>query len=72
MGIFEHFYDESRFGAADSGTHYVVLAYKIALSERPEIKLDAQHSEFIWIPISRALRAENIHPYAKAYLSEID
>jgi colanic acid biosynthesis protein WcaH len=25
LGVYEHFYDENRFGEADYGTHYVVL-----------------------------------------------
>ena len=67
MGVFEHFYETNRFGNPDYGTHYVVLAYEIALNQRPLIEIDSQHSNVRWMAEADILAAENVHPNTKAY-----
>jgi len=69
VGVFEHFYDTNRFGDAEYGTHYVVLAYEIILPERPLIEIDSQHSNVRWMSKDDILLAENVHPNTKAFFS---
>jgi len=55
-GVFEHFYKDSFFGEHVS-THYVVLAYEVALSDEA-YHLDAkQHSDMMWV------KPKNINQY---------
>jgi len=67
VGVFEHFYETNRFGNPEYGTHYVVLAYEINLSQRPAIEIDSQHSNVRWMSKADILSAENVHPNAKIY-----
>jgi len=62
-GVYEHIYSTNVFGDARFGTHYCVLAYVLRLKERPEIRIDDQHTRMEWLTPS----AENIHPYSRAY-----
>lgn len=67
MGVFEHFYETNRFGHPGYGTHYVVLAYRLDLPERPPIKLDAQHRAIRWMTSAEIIAALDVHPNTKAY-----
>jgi colanic acid biosynthesis protein WcaH len=67
LGVFQHFYSTNRFGDPAYGTHYVVLAYDLQLDYRPEIVLDAQHSESKWMAVSDLIAASNVHENTKAY-----
>lgn len=67
MGVFEHFYDTNRFGHPGYGTHYVVLAYKLELPDRPPIKADAQHRAIRWMTPAEILATPDVHPNAQAY-----
>jgi colanic acid biosynthesis protein WcaH len=71
IGVFEHFYDTNRFGDPEFGTHYVVLAYKLSLEERPSAKLDSQYSKIRWLSDAKILSAKDVHPYTKAYTKSI-
>lgn len=67
IGVFEHFYETNRFGDAGYGTHYVVLAYGLALPERPSIQLDAQHRAIRWMTPAEIIAASDVHPNTQAY-----
>ena len=67
VGVFEHFYDTNRFGHAGYGTHYVVLAYRLELPDRPPIKPDAQHQAIRWMTPAEILAAPDVHPNTQAY-----
>jgi colanic acid biosynthesis protein WcaH len=67
LGPFEHFYATNRFGDAEFGTHYVVLAYRLQLDRRPEIKLNDQHSKLRWMSVAGILAAPDVHENTKAY-----
>jgi len=67
LGVFEHFYPNNRFDDPGYGTHYVVLAYRLQLDRRPEIRLDDQHSEFRWMSAAELLATPNVHENTKAY-----
>lgn len=70
LGVFEHFYATNRFGDPTYGTHYVVIAYELALNQRPEIKLDSQHADFRWLHESELIAAADVHANTKAYFSQ--
>jgi colanic acid biosynthesis protein WcaH len=69
LGVFEHFYETNRFADPDYGTHYVVLAYEICLSQRPLIEIDSQHSATRWMSQTEIRQADGVHPNTKAYFS---
>jgi colanic acid biosynthesis protein WcaH len=69
IGVFEHFYDTNRFDDPEYGTHYVVLAYELRLTERPSVRLDSQHSDIRWLSGAEILSASDVHPNAKAYFA---
>jgi colanic acid biosynthesis protein WcaH len=66
-GVFEHFYPTNRFNNPGYGTHYVVLAYRLGVNRRPEIRLDDQHSESKWMSAADILAAPDVHENTKAY-----
>ena len=67
IDVYEHLYPDNAFGDPDYGTHYVVLAYEIRVSERPTVVLDQQHSAIRWMHDGEIVRASDVHPYARAY-----
>lgn len=68
LGAFEHFYETNFFGDASYGTHYVVLAYALRLTERTDIALDQQHSAVRWMSPTEILAASDVHANTKAYV----
>ena len=67
LGPYEHLYGTNRFNEPGYGTHYVVLAYRLQLDRRPEIKLDDQHSDIRWMSVPDLLSAPDVHENTKAY-----
>jgi colanic acid biosynthesis protein WcaH len=67
MGGYEHFYSTNRYGHPAYGTHYVVLAHEVAFTQRPDIRLDTQHSEFRWMSDAEVLTSAEVHENTKAY-----
>jgi colanic acid biosynthesis protein WcaH len=69
LGVFEHFYETNRFDDPSYGTHYVVLAYEIALQNRPNIKSDEQHSRMKWLSPAAIVADPTVHPNTQAYFA---
>jgi colanic acid biosynthesis protein WcaH len=67
LGAYQHIYATNRFGEAGYGTHYVVLAYQVVLTERPTIRLDDQHGSCKWMQEQELKAAPAVHPNVKAY-----
>jgi colanic acid biosynthesis protein WcaH len=67
IGVYEHFYENNRFGNDGYGTHYVVLGYELKLADRAALKADAQHSELRWWSERELLASDQVHDNAKAY-----
>jgi colanic acid biosynthesis protein WcaH len=67
LGVFEHMYEKNVFADPDYGTHYVVLAYELALGQRPRVVKDSQHAEFRWMSESELLSSGSVHPNTQAY-----
>ena len=66
QGPFDHFYDDFVFGNEIS-THYVAIAYRLAVSER-ELDLPlAQHDGYIWLSEDELSRSTKVHPNIKLY-----
>jgi colanic acid biosynthesis protein WcaH len=68
LGAYDHVYTENRFGQPGFGTHYVVLGYEVTFAQRPNIRLDAQHSDYVWMPAADLLASKDVHENTKAYL----
>ena len=67
LGAYEHFYQTNRFDDPGYGTHYVVLAYELQLSNHPAIQLDDQHHEATWMTPAEVLASPLVHENTKAY-----
>jgi colanic acid biosynthesis protein WcaH len=67
--VYEHLYDTNFAEAPGVGTHYVVLAYRVALREPLLPVADAQHRDLRWWDVAALLDARDVHPYVKAYFS---
>lgn len=76
LGVYEHFYEDSVFGAdaAQDGTHYIVLGYQVSdvsAAFAPRCSENVQHSRLKWWGIREALQSTDVHEYTKAYLTHI-
>ena len=67
VGVFEHIYETNAFGSPDYGTHCVVLAYEINLTQRPMIQKDFQHDDLRWMSENEILSTTGVHPNTQAY-----
>ena len=71
LGVFEHFYNESVFGAVPEhpDTHYVVLAYRLILPAKSLSNLpQLQHQCFRWWRKEEMLTDFAVHENCRAYL----
>jgi colanic acid biosynthesis protein WcaH len=66
-GVFEHFYPTNAGGVPGFGTHYVVLAYELSLTELPAALPAEQHGEYRWFDVPTLLRTPEVHEHVKAY-----
>lgn len=67
-GVYQHFYRDSVFGPSRRlPTHYVVLAYRIALKDTASVRGDSQHRELVWFKPRDLLRRVSVHENTKAY-----
>ncbi|WP_019411706.1 GDP-mannose mannosyl hydrolase [Pseudomonas psychrophila] len=74
LGVYEHFYADSVFGADAQApdTHYVVLAYQLVLAEGQELQLPhAQHGDYHWWPLIEMQTHEHVHANTRAYLAAL-
>jgi colanic acid biosynthesis protein WcaH len=67
LGVYEHLYQDNRFGEPGYGTHYVVLGMELRLDTRPTIRIDDQHSETRWMMPQEILSRDDVHDNTKAY-----
>ncbi|MFF7056293.1 GDP-mannose mannosyl hydrolase [Achromobacter spanius] len=76
LGVYEHFYDDSVFGAdaSQDGTHYIVLGYQVSDVSTNFVSGasgNTQHIRLKWWGIREALLSTDVHEYTKAYLAHI-
>ena len=68
LGPYEHMYQDCFAGDVGVSTHYVVLAYKIAVPSKFALpKADEQHAELKWWSIKDLLASDQVHQYTKIY-----
>ena len=65
--MYEHIYKENVFGKQGFGTHYVVLAYELILTESPASLPTQQHEDYVWKMEREVLDWPDVHEYTKAY-----
>lgn len=65
-GVYQHFYDDN-FSQDNFTTHYVVLAYELALDEQLLSLPVEQHSEYSWFPEEALLNSCSVHEHTKWY-----
>jgi colanic acid biosynthesis protein WcaH len=68
-GVYEHFYDDYVFGDEVS-THYVVLAYQLAVDIKLDDLPDVQHSQYKWFNKDDMLAANDVHIHSKWYVDK--
>src|SRR5258708_32802225 len=66
-GLFEHMYGDNFAGEDKITTHYVVLAYALALQNTISVGRFDQHSQYAWIPPEELLTRNDVHENTKAY-----
>jgi colanic acid biosynthesis protein WcaH len=69
IGLFQHFYDDNRFGESGYGTHYVVNAFRLAVSPGIAITACFQHRAMKWMTPAEIMAEPDVHPHTRAYLS---
>jgi len=70
LGIYEHIYPDENFsGDPAFGTHYIVIAYRIKLSELPENLPHEQHTEYWWASLDNIFEDPNIHENTLNYFN---
>lgn len=67
LGPYQHFYPDNFAGLPGFGTHYVVLAWLLPLTQRPQALPDAQHRGYRWVSIDGLARDESIHCNSRVY-----
>lgn len=66
-GVWQHLYEDNFAGVAGFGTHYVVLAYTLALPEDWTPVHDDQHGELRWFTADELRCDASVHPNSRAY-----
>ena len=73
IGIYEHFYNSNRWEEKDIKTHYIIEARLIYLKNTnhiPNINLQAQHSDMIWVDLNN-INKNKTHKYSDLYLNKV-
>ena len=67
LGAYDHIYEDNFLNVKGINTHYVVLAFVIALQQEIEVKSDEQHSELKWWEVDKLLQDQTVHQNTKVY-----
>jgi colanic acid biosynthesis protein WcaH len=67
LGAYDHIYEDNFLNVKGINTHYVVLAFVIALQKEIEVKTDEQHTELKWWEIDKLLQDQTVHQNTKVY-----
>ncbi|WP_297711850.1 GDP-mannose mannosyl hydrolase [uncultured Citrobacter sp.] len=65
-GVWQHFYDDN-FSGTDFTTHYVVLGFRLKVSEADLRLPDSQHDDYRWLTPKALLASDNVHDNSRAY-----
>ena len=67
LGAYDHIYDDNFLNVNGVDTHYVALAFTIALKQEIKVKPDKQHIVLKWWEIDMLLKDPAVHQNTKAY-----
>ena len=72
IGIYEHFYNNTKWSIHKCSTHYIIEARLIEINpdKKLEINLDEQHSNCVWVRLED-YKSYDIHHYSKIYIERI-
>ena len=65
-GVWQHFYDDN-FSGTGFTTHYVVLGFRLKVSEADLRLPDSQHDDYRWLTPEALLASDNVHDNSRAY-----
>ena len=65
-GVWQHFYDDN-FSGTGFSTHYVVLGFRLKVSEADLRLPDSQHDDYRWLKPDALLASDNVHDNSRAY-----
>ena len=65
--MYEHIYKANVFGKQGFGTHYVVLAYELILTESPASLPTQQNEDYVWKMEREVSDWPAVHENTKAY-----
>lgn len=69
LGVFQHRYEENKFEIKGFGTHYIVIAYEITLSQAMHLSGDEQHSSYRWFNLDKLLKNKDVHDNTKGFFT---
>ena len=67
LGAYDHIYEDNFLNVKGINTHYVVLAFVIALQQEIEVKSDEQHTELKWWEVDKLLQDQTVHQNTMIY-----
>ena len=70
IGVYDHLYADNYLGRPGIGTHYVVLAYEVQLSDGQTVQPDDQHAELRFWAVEDLLNSDDVHENTKAYFRD--
>lgn len=70
LGLYEHFYDDSVFGASVS-THYINATHLVRLASIDSELPIGQHEVYRWVSLDSLSADPTIHQYSKVFLPEL-
>ena len=65
-GVWQHFYDDN-FSGTGFTTHYIVLGFRLKVTQADLRPPDAQHDDYRWLAPEPLLASENVHDNSRAY-----
>lgn len=65
LGFYEHFYADN-FSNAEFGTHYLVMAHELLVSDLDNLP-NEQHNAYRWFSPAALLADDSVHDNTKAY-----
>ena len=67
LSVNEHIYATNRFHKRGFGTHYVTLAYEVAVFVEIDALPKDQHGEYAWMTRAQLLSSPEVHENTKRY-----
>ena len=71
LGQYEHLYEDNFAGEPGFGTHYVVLAWELALPPGAVDFPRLQHRDYRWAGLEELASDLAIHPHSRAYAASL-